>query len=67
MLIQQKSDPEQELKKVNLNKFDYHIVPVEQWHQISIPYDKSAHIIEIQYGEECKEDDIKRFVKNNAD
>ena len=36
-------------------------MPVEQWHQICNPFDKTAHIIEIQYGEECKEDDIERF------
>ncbi|MDC1149847.1 phosphomannose isomerase type II C-terminal cupin domain, partial [Gammaproteobacteria bacterium] len=61
------NDPEQEVKKILLNKFDHHIVPVEQWHQICNPFDKTAHIIEIQYGEECKEDDIERYIKNNAD
>jgi mannose-6-phosphate isomerase-like protein (cupin superfamily) len=57
--------PEQEITKVILNRFDYYIVPVGQWHQICNPFDKAAHIIEIQYGEECKEDDIVRFLKNN--
>ena len=49
------------------DKFDYHIVPVEQWHQICNPFDKAAHIIELQYGEECKEDDIERYFKKNQD
>ena len=60
-------DLEKGLKKIILNKFDYHIVPVEQWHQICNPFDKVAHIIEIQYGEECKEEDIERYFKNNQD
>jgi len=55
---------DQKLKKVILNKFDHHIVPVEQWHQICNPYDKTAHIIEIQYGEECIEEDIERLNSN---
>jgi mannose-6-phosphate isomerase-like protein (cupin superfamily) len=42
-------------------------VPVGQWHQISNPFDKIARIIEIQYGEECKEEDIERYFTNNID
>ena len=61
------SDPEQEVKKIVLNKFDYHIVPVEQWHQICNPFYKTAHIIEIQYGEECKEEEIELYVTKNID
>ncbi len=56
-------NPEKKLKKIKLNKFDYHIVPLGQWHQISNPFNKTAHIIEIQYGEECIEEDIERFSK----
>jgi cytidyltransferase-like protein len=52
---------DKKLKTVKLNKFDYHLVPVGQWHQIYNPYDISAHIIEIQYGEECIESDIERL------
>ena len=47
--------------KTKLNKFDYFIVPVGQWHQIINPSEKQTHIIEIQYGEECIEDDIERL------
>jgi mannose-6-phosphate isomerase-like protein (cupin superfamily) len=56
-------DPEQELNKIILNKFDHHIVPVEQWHQICNPFDETVHIIEIQYGKECKEEDIERYFR----
>ena len=47
-------------KNIKLNKFDNYFVPVGQWHQITNLYEKSCHIIEIQYGEECIEEDIQR-------
>lgn len=46
--------------KTVLNKFDHFVVPVNQWHQINNPFKNTAHIIEIQYGDECTEDDIER-------
>ena len=48
-------------KEVLLNKFDYYFVPVGEWHQITNPFEKPCHLIEIQYGEECIEDDIERI------
>ena len=48
---------------VELQKFDHYFVPKMSWHQISNPFEKPAHIIEIQYGEECVEDDIERIDK----
>jgi mannose-1-phosphate guanylyltransferase/mannose-1-phosphate guanylyltransferase/mannose-6-phosphate isomerase len=35
-------------------------IPVGAWHQLSNPFDKPCKIIEIQYGEECVEEDIER-------
>ena len=46
--------------KIQLNKFDHYLVPVGDWHQITNPFDEACHLIEIQYGEECIEDDIER-------
>ncbi len=43
-----------------LNRFDHYLVPQGEWHQITNPYSEPCHIIEIQYGEECKEEDIER-------
>lgn len=37
----------------------YHI-PVGDWHQLSNPYTEPCRIVEIQYGEECVEEDIER-------
>jgi cytidyltransferase-like protein len=45
---------------VVLNKFDHFVVPVGEWHQISNSSLKQTHIIEIQYGDKCTEDDIER-------
>tara|TARA_Y200000002_G_scaffold383299_1_gene405056 strand:+ start:4966 stop:5742 length:777 start_codon:yes stop_codon:yes gene_type:complete len=45
---------------IQLNTFDHYLVPVGQWHQITNPFNDSCHIIEIQYGETCDEEDIER-------
>ena len=47
-------------KKIKLNKFDHYLVPLGMWHQITNPYKEKCHLIEIQYGEACIEDDIER-------
>ena len=47
-------------KNVQLNKFDHYFVPVGEWHQITNPFDQPCHLIEIQYGEACIEEDIER-------
>ena len=54
-----KSSPENK-NKIQLNKFDHYLVPVGEWHQITNPFEETCHIIEIQYGEECIEEDIER-------
>ena len=54
-----KDDPDDK-QNIKLDKFDHYFVPVGQWHQITNPFDETCHLIEIQYGEECVEDDIER-------
>jgi len=54
-----KDDPDKK-KNIQLNTFDHYFVPVKQWHQITNPFDKACHLIEIQYGDACIEDDIER-------
>ena len=54
-----KSDPEKK-ENIQLNKFDHYLVPLGEWHQITNPFDEACHLIEIQYGEACIEDDIER-------
>ena len=54
-----KEDPDKK-QSVKLNKFDHYLVPVGDWHQITNPFQEACHLIEIQYGEACIEDDIER-------
>jgi mannose-6-phosphate isomerase-like protein (cupin superfamily) len=59
-LVTLKSSDE-ELQEISLKKFDHYLVPVGHWHQICNPFEEPAHIIEIQYGEKCIEEDIERI------
>jgi cytidyltransferase-like protein len=45
---------------VNLRKHDTHQIQKREWHQLINNSKKPCHIIEIQYGEETREDDIER-------
>lgn len=54
-----KDDPNKK-EKIQLNKFDHYLVPVGDWHQITNPFNETCHLIEIQYGEACIEEDIER-------
>jgi mannose-6-phosphate isomerase-like protein (cupin superfamily) len=38
---------------------DYHI-ETDQWHQLTNPFAQPCKIVEIQYGENCVEEDIER-------
>lgn len=35
-------------------------VPVNEWHQLTNPYNEPVKIVEIQYGNSCNEEDIER-------
>jgi cytidyltransferase-like protein len=54
-----KNDPNTK-ENIKLKKFDHYIVPVGEWHQITNPFNCACHILEIQYGELCTEEDIER-------
>jgi len=59
-LVHYSHDESTKKESVELKKFDHYIVPLGQWHQITNPFDEPCHIIEIQYGEACDENDIER-------
>ena len=59
-IINYSKDNPNHKKNIQLDQFDHYLVPVGDWHQITNPFTKPCHIIEIQYGEECVEDDIER-------
>ena len=60
-----KDDPDIKTN-IQLNQFDHYLVPLGNWHQITNPFDETCHLIEIQYGEECVEDDIERYSFNTV-
>ena len=35
-------------------------VPVRDWHQLTNPFNVPVKVVEIQYGEQCIEEDIER-------
>jgi cytidyltransferase-like protein len=59
-IVNYSKDNPDDKESIRLNKFDHYLVPVGEWHQITNPYKETCHLIEIQYGEECVEDDIER-------
>jgi cytidyltransferase-like protein len=52
-----------DIKKIKLAKYDHYLVPQRAWHQIINKFDEPVHIIEIQYGDECIENDIERIAE----
>ncbi len=48
------------LPGVNLEKHDSLDILVDEWHQLRNPYQQPLKIVEIQYGEQCVEEDIER-------
>ena len=37
-----------------------HVINVYDWHRAYNPYDEPCHILEVQYGKKCIEEDIER-------
>ncbi len=59
-VVNYSNDDPNDRKTITLKKFDQYNVPLGEWHQITNPFDEDCHLIEIQYGEQCVEDDIER-------
>jgi cytidyltransferase-like protein len=49
-----------ELSPATLDKHDQLHITKQEWHQLTNPYDHPLKIVEIQYGEQCAEEDIER-------
>lgn len=49
-----------QLQPQALTKFAKYVILTGEWHQLSNPFDVPCKIVEIQYGEECDENDIER-------
>jgi len=48
------------LPSLELEEHDQLVIPVGEWHQLVNPYDAPLKVVEIQYGEDCIEEDIER-------
>jgi cytidyltransferase-like protein len=49
-----------ELPAKTLKKHDQYSILVNEWHQLTNPFDKPCKLVEIQYGQACVEEDIER-------
>lgn len=49
-----------QLPAKTLKKHNQFEVPVNEWHQLTNPFDTPCKIVEIQYGTRCVEEDIER-------
>jgi cytidyltransferase-like protein len=49
-----------QLPAKTLKKHEEYNVPIADWHQLTNPFDVPVKIVEIQYGEQCIEEDIER-------
>ena len=49
-----------QLPSATLDKHDQLHIVKQEWHQLTNPYDQPLKIVEIQYGEQCIEEDIER-------
>ena len=52
------------LPTIELDTLGQVVIPTNDWHRLYNPFDVPCRIVEIQYGEECIEEDIER--KDNA-
>ena len=55
------------VNETSLSTEDVFHIKQGEWHQLINPFDKSCHIIEIQYGELTSEEDIERLFYYNND
>ena len=49
-----------DLPPVILNKHDEYCITTNEWHQLTNPNQEPLRVVEIQYGEQCIEEDIER-------
>jgi mannose-6-phosphate isomerase-like protein (cupin superfamily) len=49
------------LPSIELKMHDTVNIAVADWHQLTNPFKEPCRIVEIQYGEQCLEEDIERL------
>jgi len=60
-VVNSRLDSGYNLPSVMLKKHESYDITVGEWHQLCNPFVEPCHIIEIQYGEKCIEEDISRI------
>lgn len=60
-MVRYSEDTADNYKEIALKKHDRFNIKKNSWHQLINIFDEPCHIIEIQYGEKCTEDDIERL------
>lgn len=51
---------EKRVDEVTLKEHQTYTIDKEVWHQASNPFDEPCHVLEVQYGSKCQENDIER-------
>jgi mannose-6-phosphate isomerase-like protein (cupin superfamily) len=59
-VVNSMTDGEYALPPKHLHKPQEYHVPLVGWHQLTNPFDTPLKVVEIQYGEDCIEEDIER-------
>jgi cytidyltransferase-like protein len=59
-VVNMRMDGGYQLPSVRLDKHHCHKIHVAEWHQLINPGDVPCRIVEVQYGENCIEEDIER-------
>lgn len=58
--VEQRMPNGYQLPTIELDTLSQVVIPQNDWHRLYNPFDVPCRIIEIQYGTECKEEDIER-------
>jgi mannose-6-phosphate isomerase-like protein (cupin superfamily) len=59
-VVNMQMDGGYQLPSVRLDKHHSHKIQVAEWHQLINSGDVPCRIVEVQYGENCREEDIER-------
>lgn len=59
-VVEQQMESGYALPTLSLTQNSQVVIPLGDWHKINNPFDKPCIIIEIQYGDDCIEEDIER-------
>jgi cytidyltransferase-like protein len=59
-VVNSQMDSGYSMPPITLEKHQEYRVPVADWHQLTNPFNVSVKVVEIQYGQQCIEEDIER-------